>query len=168
MSEKQADFQILRTTIQAAYSRLNNWRKVAAEFGLTSGLAYRIAVDGYEPKEPHIRTLLGLPAYALAQVCPKCGEVHNITEVCLAQAAVTVYVEGLTPEQHAEATERGEKLVTIIMQKPRPKRKSKPRPRASIHLENPESAAQTIRKKMDPEILAALVALLKEAEHEQR
>jgi hypothetical protein len=51
------------------------WRRVGELFGVTGGMAYRIA-KGYEPKDPHIRYILRLPAMVPAPVCPKCGEIH--------------------------------------------------------------------------------------------
>ena len=66
----------VRREIKKAYKRLRNWRKVAAEFGLSSGMAFRIARRKYEPKDAKIRVLLGLPAFVMTPVCAKCGEVH--------------------------------------------------------------------------------------------
>ena len=67
---------IVRRDIKRSYRRTRNWRKTADEFGLSSGMAYRIAVDGYEPKDPHIRHQLKLPALVPAPVCHSCGEIH--------------------------------------------------------------------------------------------
>jgi len=66
----------IRREVRRAYRRLRNWRAVAAELGMTSGMAYRIGMDGYEPKEAKIRARLGLPAFGKAPVCAHCGEVH--------------------------------------------------------------------------------------------
>lgn len=68
--------EVLRRDVKNAYKRLKNWRAVGREFQITSGMAYRIAMDKYEPKDPHIRYLLGLPALVPAPVCPECGEIH--------------------------------------------------------------------------------------------
>jgi len=62
--------------VKKAYKRLGNWRAVGDELGISGGMAYRIAVDGYEPKDAHIRLKLGLPALVPAPVCPVCGVVH--------------------------------------------------------------------------------------------
>jgi hypothetical protein len=43
--------------------------------GVPPGTLCSIA-KGRDPKSPRIRTILGLPALALAPVCVKCGEVH--------------------------------------------------------------------------------------------
>lgn len=66
----------IRREIQKAYKKAGNWRVVARQFGITPAMAWRIAVDGYEPKEAKIRVKLGLAAMAPAPVCPHCGEVH--------------------------------------------------------------------------------------------
>lgn len=65
----------LQKTLRKAYKRLNNWRAVGKDYGITGGMAYRIA-HGYEPKDPRIRTTLHLPALVPAPVCPRCGVVH--------------------------------------------------------------------------------------------
>ena len=39
-------------------------------------MAWRIAKQGYEPKDPKIRVRLGLAALGEAPVCEHCGEVH--------------------------------------------------------------------------------------------
>ena len=70
------DIGTLRREVKKAYKRLRNWRKVAAEFGLSSGMAFRIARRKYEPKDAKIRQRLGLPAFVMTPVCVKCGEVH--------------------------------------------------------------------------------------------
>jgi hypothetical protein len=50
--------------LQALYERLGTWRAVAASLGVSAGMAYRVAVHGYEPKDPRIRQRLGLPLMA--------------------------------------------------------------------------------------------------------
>jgi len=76
--------------VKKAYKRLKNWRAVGAEMGITGGMAYRIAVDGHEPKEAKIRLQLGLPAMGAAPVCELCGEVH-VTARCTKVKAVRHY-----------------------------------------------------------------------------
>ena len=75
----------VRREIGRAYTRAEKdkrkWRVVAAQFGLTPAMAWRIVNQEYEPKEPHIRARLELPALAPAPVCPKCGDVH-VTKRC--------------------------------------------------------------------------------------
>ena len=45
----------------ALYERLGTWRSVAASLGISGGMAYRVALQGYEPHDPAIRKALGLP-----------------------------------------------------------------------------------------------------------
>lgn len=72
-----ATIDSVRRKVQKAYKKLHNWRRVGDELGISEGLAWRLAnEDGYEPKDPHIRVRLGLPALAPAPVCGRCGEVH--------------------------------------------------------------------------------------------
>ncbi len=52
------------------------WRRVGDKFGISSAMAYRIAVRGYEPADARIRCKLGLPALIPAPACSHCGEVH--------------------------------------------------------------------------------------------
>lgn len=63
------------------------WRNMAdKEFHnlVSAGTLNRIARDkDYEPKRPDIRRALGLPCFAPAPVCPKCGVVHT-TKRCTA------------------------------------------------------------------------------------
>lgn len=70
------DLGTVRHNIQKSYKKLHNWRKVGAEFGVTSGMAFRIATQDYEPKSPHVRHILGLPTLIPAPACGKCGQVH--------------------------------------------------------------------------------------------
>ena len=67
---------MIRHDLEDAYKELKNWRKVGDEFGISEGMAWRIVNEGYEPKEVEIRMVLGLPALAMAPVCPYCGVVH--------------------------------------------------------------------------------------------
>jgi len=83
-TEKRITITQLRVSLQRAYIRHSNdggWRKVGDEYGITGAMAFRIANSDYEPKDPHILSTLGLPAYAPAPVCPKCGKVH-VTKRC--------------------------------------------------------------------------------------
>ena len=57
------------------------WKAVGAEIGITGGMAYRVAVQGYEPRDNAIRSSLGLPVLAPAPVCL----VHG--KVCVKKAA---------------------------------------------------------------------------------
>lgn len=77
---------MVRREVNRLYGKLKNWRTVGAEMGISGGMAYRIGVDGYEPKEPAIRVKLGLPGMAPAPVCLRCGVVH-VTKRCCASRA---------------------------------------------------------------------------------
>ena len=59
----------------ADYARLFTWRAVGAEYGVSVGAVYRLAVLGKEPRDNAIRARLGLPALASAPVCQACGVV---------------------------------------------------------------------------------------------
>jgi len=37
------------------------WREIGAVYGVTGAMAYRVATQGYEPKDPEIRRKLGFP-----------------------------------------------------------------------------------------------------------
>lgn len=68
----------VRRDLKRAYQRLKSWRLVGAEFGVSKGMAFRIVVQRYEPKDREIRERLGLNPIRLAPapVCPVCGVVH--------------------------------------------------------------------------------------------
>lgn len=54
-----------------------SWEKTGEDYKISGGMAYRIAMQGYEPKDAHIRAALGLPILAPAPVCPVHGVVHT-------------------------------------------------------------------------------------------
>lgn len=95
-------FDTVRRKIQKAYQKRHNWQKVGDEFGITKGMAYQIAVYGHEPKDPHIRLRLKLPALVPAPVCPKCCVVH-VTKRCTAQKSKPLinwrYLFGMTGDE---------------------------------------------------------------------
>jgi hypothetical protein len=66
----------VRRELVKAYRELGNWRAVGRAFGISGGMAFRVAVQGYEPKEPRIRVRLGLSARVEVSACPHCGGVH--------------------------------------------------------------------------------------------
>ena len=43
------------------YEELGTWHKVGEQYGVSRTVAWRIAKDGYEPKDNATRRLLGLP-----------------------------------------------------------------------------------------------------------
>ena len=67
----------VKNAIKSEYKTRHNWRKVADVFGITGGMAYRIA-HGYEPREAHIRHLLNLPALVELPPCKTCGGNHGM------------------------------------------------------------------------------------------
>ena len=54
-----------------------SWEKTGNDYNISGGMAYRIAMQGYEPKDNHIRAILGLPEMLPAPACAKCGKVHT-------------------------------------------------------------------------------------------
>jgi hypothetical protein len=97
--------------LQKAYQKIENWRKVAAQFGISSGLAYRIAKQGYEPKQPHLRHKLGLPALAPAATCPECGEVH-VRKTCPRKASARPKHKTINIGKATEEERQAIKLLT--------------------------------------------------------
>lgn len=45
------------------HAALDSWRKVGAELGISGGMAHRVA-HGYDPKDPRIRSKLGMRSMA--------------------------------------------------------------------------------------------------------
>ena len=69
--------KMLNNAIRTDYKRFGSWRKVGEKYGVTKGMAYRIA-HGYEPREAHIRHLLNLPALVELPPCKTCGGNHGM------------------------------------------------------------------------------------------
>lgn len=67
---------VLRHRLRADYQRIRNWRLVAEAYGVSKGLAYRIAVEGYEPKSAALRRKLHLPL-PTARVIPIDGAIPD-------------------------------------------------------------------------------------------
>jgi len=68
----------LRRAIRKRYRQVRKWQVVADEFGITVGMAWRLANEpGYEPRGARIRLRLGLPAMVEVAACAVCGEVHT-------------------------------------------------------------------------------------------
>lgn len=66
-------------TLKNEYSELSDsggWRAVGSRHGISGGMAYRIVVDGYNPRSPTVRAKLGLPSIVPTPACPNCGQVH--------------------------------------------------------------------------------------------
>ena len=51
----------VRARLNADYVKYHTWAKVGAENGISGGMAYRVAVQGYQPRDMQIRNILGLP-----------------------------------------------------------------------------------------------------------
>jgi hypothetical protein len=62
--------------INAIHAKTRCWKTTGAALKISGGMAYRIASQGYEPKDNHIRALLGLAEMYPAPACKKCGKVH--------------------------------------------------------------------------------------------
>ena len=164
----------LSLNIRNAYEAEKNWRRGAAWFDINPGLAYKIGVQGYDPKNPHLRIKLGLPALVPAPVCLDCGDVH-ITGFC------TKDLTGIGPAPvcpicgEVHTVDFCTKDMTIAPAPVCPKcghvhvsrrctngnRKNKPR--IAIRLDSPKSAARSIIKHMDAERIAELIDLLTES-----
>lgn len=155
MATETISFNQLRRDVNAAYVRLKNWRKVAAEFGITSGEAYQIGVYGKEPKEAAIRVKLHMPALIPTPACPDCGIVHTLGDVCPVATPVQVTIYEMTAEELAKVDQP-----VVYVRRKRRSRSRKRRPRASINVENPASAATTILRSMKPDAVDALVEYL--------
>jgi hypothetical protein len=66
----------LQHELMLSHAMLSNWRKVGEKFGVRHPIAYRIAMQGYEPKDEHIRAILNLPVLIPTPACRRCGVVH--------------------------------------------------------------------------------------------
>jgi len=54
-----------RGRLLAMYEELQHeggWRAVGEALGVSGGMAYKVAREGYQPRDPEIRAKLGLPA----------------------------------------------------------------------------------------------------------
>ena len=55
----------VRGRLLAMYEELQHeggWRAVGEALGVSGGMAYKVAREGYQPRDPEIRAKLGLPA----------------------------------------------------------------------------------------------------------
>lgn len=59
----------------ALYLHTRSWRAVAAKFGVSGAMAFRVA-HGHEPKDARIRRAFGMPEFAPAPCCQRCGVPH--------------------------------------------------------------------------------------------
>ena len=65
------DANELRAKMLEKYRILKTWRKVAKEYEISTGMAYRIAREGFDPKNTETRKKLGLTIYHLVPVRSK-------------------------------------------------------------------------------------------------
>lgn len=142
-----------------SYDEVKNWRKVGARFGITGGMAFRIAKEKHNPTDPHIRAQLGLPAFVPTEACAKCGDVHTLGEVCTRETPVKIVAYRVSPEELASI----DTPVVVVYEKSKRKR-SKPRARASIATDNPLSAAKTILSKMSAADIQRMIAALQKGD----
>ena len=81
--DKQRSLAAIRYLILQEKSRLKTWRAIAEVFGISGGMAWRVGMTGYEPKDNKIREKLHLPLLIDTPACLKCGQVH-VTKKCMA------------------------------------------------------------------------------------
>jgi len=62
--------------LAALYRSGMSWRAIGTKFGVSGGMAFRVATQGYEPRKASIRAALGLPVTVPVAVCPIHGVVH--------------------------------------------------------------------------------------------
>ena len=58
----------LSRLLKQSHRKTKSWNITGAAFHITGGMAYRMAMDGYDPANPTIRVALGLGP----RVCSKC------------------------------------------------------------------------------------------------
>ena len=58
----------LSRMLKQSHRKTRSWNKTGKAFQMTGGMAYRIAMEGYDPASPSLRIGLGLGP----RVCPKC------------------------------------------------------------------------------------------------
>jgi len=74
------EFIALRDGIERRHARGEGWTKIAQSFNherITRGHIYKMVTGGWEPNDPELRIILGLPAYKPVPVCPIHGVVHD-------------------------------------------------------------------------------------------
>jgi len=96
--DKQRSLAAIRYLILREKSRLKTWRDIAEVFGISCGMAWRIGMTGYEPKEAKIRAKLRLPSLVPTPACLKCGQVH-VTKRCTKVTRRITRWRDLEPEQ---------------------------------------------------------------------
>jgi len=54
--------------LRKSHEKTHSWDKTGKAFNITGGMAFRIAINGYDPANPQTRKALGLGL----RICPKC------------------------------------------------------------------------------------------------
>lgn len=58
----------LAKLLKKSHKKTKSWPKTGRAFHMTGGMAYQIAMHGYDPANPTLRVALGLGP----RICPKC------------------------------------------------------------------------------------------------
>lgn len=74
---------ITQDRLCADYQHNTSWEDVGRIYGVSAGLAYKIAVQGYEPKSPELRRKLGFPIFTKVELITStpCQDGTQILEV---------------------------------------------------------------------------------------
>ena len=156
--------ELTQTILKARYNGSDRplpWRDVALRIypqldpNQTGALLYKLIYQPDYHPGADVCQRLDLCEPKLTDPCPACGQVHKIDGVCVAHSIVNITVVEVDAEEYAKI----DRPVTITIKR---RARKDTRPRATINTANPESAAKTIRRKMDAGTLAALVELLKD------
>lgn len=68
------------TDILALRDHGQTWRKIGECYGITGGMAYRIAMQDYDPVDPEIRQRLGLDAITPPEIIE--ARLHWVLDLC--------------------------------------------------------------------------------------
>jgi len=130
------------------------YTQMVAKYGVNKWHLWNIIHDDNFIPSSQIAAQLHLVVMRPAPACPDCGQLHVIKDVCLAHCIVDMTLTQATEEELSGEQQR---FHIRFKESAGVKRR---RARASINLEDPHSAAQTIIHKMDRETIAALTRLL--------
>ena len=94
----------LRKSLNALNDNGRSWSEIAKELypyeepDKMRLLLWKIARDGYSPKNYRTRFQLGLPLIKTMEACPNCNVVHTLGSICPQQQAVDVIIKmGVEP-----------------------------------------------------------------------
>lgn len=155
MTQKLQTLPELKKTL---LGKKTSWSEIARELfpdedpRVWRSILWRIAKDDYEPKNNRLRKRLGLPFIKIVTACPDCNEVH------------------LSGCPNVELPTRGKTAVVPIcdrcgvvhITKRCSSANRKKRNRLSINLDDPGSAARSIMKHMDFDLIEVLIEMLME------